>query len=150
MASRTLTSLTLVFRPMWLQLHQLTFGLLPSAIAASLPGVSLCGFKDIDQPHFGFSACVALAIAISLLEIRLCGSKRIGFTLVMSLCGFKYTSSTFSYHPLRHQACQLHSRLSACVASAVPSSLSGYQPWWLQKYIDQIHFGYQHHVCLQL
>ena len=106
---------------LWLQLHQLTFGLLLSAVAASLLDFNVCGFTYIDQPHFGLSACVASAISASPLQVRLCGSKRISFTLVMS--------STFSYHPLQNQACQLHVRLSACVASAVSSSLSDYQPW---------------------
>ena len=125
---------------------------MPSAIAASLPGVSLYGFKDTDQPHFGvFGLCgfsysygVFSCISFTLVTSIMCGFSCISFTLVISIiCGFRYISFTlvislgvlgcisFGYQPVRLSLYQRRFRLSACAAELV-SFTFGYTAVWLQ------------------
>ena len=106
---------------------------MPSAIAASLPGVSLCGFKYFDQPHFGFRpvwlyiAMVSSAVSASLWLPESCLASAASASLwsrasCVSLCSVKLVSYAFGYTVVWLQLYQLYFRLSAYVASVVPGS----------------------------
>ena len=117
----------------------------------SLPGASLCCFKYFDQPDFGFSACVALAIAMVSSAASASLWLSAPFMASDTSASLPVVSLRFIFSYQLGQL-RLHFRLSACAASSLSATLLviqlsgvsyisftfGYQPMWLQLY--RLHF----------
>ena len=140
---------------------------MPSAIAASLPSVSLCGFKYFDQPHFGFRpvwlyiAMVSSAVSASLwLSAPFMASDTSTSLLVTSfMCELEMVSFTVGCTIVWLQLHEFHFQSSARAASAASAPLPvislcsvklvsyafGYTVVWLQLY--QLYFRLSAYVA---